>query len=61
MLVCVSATLFVRIGLLLIVEAQTRFAAPTLRTDPTRLIEAIAVGISFLGAGTISASVAAQA
>jgi putative Mg2+ transporter-C (MgtC) family protein len=53
MLVCVSATLFVRIGLLLIVDAQTRFAAPTLRTDPTRLIEAIAVGISFLGAGTI--------
>ncbi len=53
MLVCVSAMLFVRIGLLLIAESQARFAAPTLRTDPTRLIEAIAAGISFLGAGTI--------
>ncbi|HMJ05850.1 MAG TPA: MgtC/SapB family protein [Chthoniobacterales bacterium] len=53
MLVCVSATLFVRLGQLLIEDSTAHFAAGTLRADPTRLIEAIAAGISFLGAGTI--------
>jgi putative Mg2+ transporter-C (MgtC) family protein len=53
MLVCVSAMLFVRLGQLLIADSSARFAVQTLRTDPTRLIEAIVTGISFLGAGTI--------
>lgn len=53
MLVCVSAMLFVRLGQLLIADSSARFAVQTLRTDPTRLIEAIVTGVSFLGAGTI--------
>ncbi len=53
MLVCLAALLFVRLGQLLIADSAARFPGSYLRTDPTRLIEAIAVGISFIGAGTI--------
>ncbi len=53
MLVCVAALLFVRLGQILIADSADRFPGNYLRTDPTRLIEAIAVGISFIGAGTI--------
>jgi putative Mg2+ transporter-C (MgtC) family protein len=53
MLVCLAAFLFVRLGQLLIADSAARFPGAYLRTDPTRLIEAIAVGISFIGAGTI--------
>jgi len=53
MLVCVATFLFVRLGQLLIADSAERFPGNYLRTDPTRLIEAIAVGISFIGAGTI--------
>ncbi len=53
MLVCLAALLFVRLGQLLIADSAARFPGAYLRTDPTRLIEAIAVGISFIGAGTI--------
>ncbi len=52
-LVCLAALLFVRLGQLLIADSAARFPGAYLRTDPTRLIEAIAVGISFIGAGTI--------
>lgn len=52
-LVCVATFLFVRLGQLLIADSAARFPGNYLRTDPTRLIEAIAVGISFIGAGTI--------
>ena len=53
MLVCVATFLFVRLGQELIADSAARFPGNYLRTDPTRLIEAIAVGISFIGAGTI--------
>lgn len=53
MLVCLSAMLFVRLGLVLIGDAAARFPSGALRADPTRTIEALAVGISFIGAGTI--------
>jgi putative Mg2+ transporter-C (MgtC) family protein len=53
MLVCLAAFLFVRLGQLLIADSANRFPGAYLRTDPTRLIEAIAVGISFIGGGTI--------
>jgi putative Mg2+ transporter-C (MgtC) family protein len=53
MLVCLAATLFVRLGLTLIGDAAARFPSGALRADPTRTIEALAVGISFIGAGTI--------
>lgn len=53
MLVCVATFLFVRLGQILIADSAARFPGNYLRTDPTRLIEAIAVGISFIGAGTI--------
>jgi len=51
--VCLAATLFVRLGLTLIGDAAAQFPAGTLRADPTRTIEALAVGISFIGAGAI--------
>jgi putative Mg2+ transporter-C (MgtC) family protein len=53
MLVCVATMLFVRLGQVLIADSAARFPGNYLRTDPTRMIEAIAVGISFIGAGTI--------
>jgi putative Mg2+ transporter-C (MgtC) family protein len=53
MLVCLAAMLFVRLGLTLIGDAAARFPSGALRADPTRTIEALAVGISFIGAGTI--------
>jgi putative Mg2+ transporter-C (MgtC) family protein len=53
MLVCLSAMLFVRLGLVLIGDAAARFPSGALRADPTCTIEALAVGISFIGAGTI--------
>ncbi len=53
MLVCLATFLFVRLGQVLIADSAARFPGQYLRTDPTRLIEAIAVGISFIGAGTI--------
>ena len=52
-LVCLAAMLFVRLGLALIGDAVARFPSGALRADPTRTIEALAVGISFIGAGAI--------
>ncbi len=50
MLVAASATLLVTLGNFIVLE----FEFPEfVRTDPVRIIEAIIVGISFLGAGTI--------
>jgi putative Mg2+ transporter-C (MgtC) family protein len=53
MLVCLATFLFVRLGQVLIADSAARFPGQYLRTDPTRLIEAIAVGISFIGGGAI--------
>jgi putative Mg2+ transporter-C (MgtC) family protein len=52
-LVCLAAMLFVRLGLALIGDTIARFPSDALRADPTRTIEALAVGISFIGAGAI--------
>lgn len=53
MLVCLATLLFVRLGQILIADSAARFPGNCLRTDPTRLIEAIAVGVSFIGDGAI--------
>ncbi len=53
MLICFSATMIVRVGLLLIDYVDKRVAFDILRNDPIRIIEAIISGIAFLGAGTV--------
>jgi putative Mg2+ transporter-C (MgtC) family protein len=50
MLVAASATLIISLGESLVSTFQ---ADESLRFDPIRLVEAVIVGISFLGAGTI--------
>lgn len=51
MLVAAGAAMFVGIGDLLVREFQP--FGELMRFDPTRLIEAVVAGVSFLGAGTI--------
>lgn len=55
MLVCFAATLFVRVSQLIVVETAPLLAGmdDALRTDPVRIVQAIVVGISFVGAGAI--------
>ncbi|MGZ4963514.1 MAG: MgtC/SapB family protein [Limisphaerales bacterium] len=53
MLVCLAATVFMRVGDFLMVHANANQDHVTLRTDPIPLISAIVTGVSFLGAGTI--------
>jgi putative Mg2+ transporter-C (MgtC) family protein len=53
MLVGVSATLLMSLGDALIGEFASASGSAAIETDPVRLIQAIIVGISFLGAGTI--------
>jgi len=53
MLVAGTASLFVMLGPLLVHHFEARLPSAMIRTDPTRLIQAIVIGISFLGAGTI--------
>jgi putative Mg2+ transporter-C (MgtC) family protein len=53
MLVCLAATVFMRVGDFLMVHASATQDHVTLRTDPIPLISAIVTGVSFLGAGTI--------
>jgi putative Mg2+ transporter-C (MgtC) family protein len=53
MLVCLASMLFIRVGKILIEEAEETFTAQILRADPVRLIEAIVTGIAFIGAGTV--------
>jgi putative Mg2+ transporter-C (MgtC) family protein len=50
MLVAASATLIVGLGNILVANFQT---TEHVTTDPIRLIEAVIVGVSFLGTGTI--------
>jgi putative Mg2+ transporter-C (MgtC) family protein len=52
MLVSASAALLVVLGNNLVLEAS-QGQSQLVRTDPVRIIEAVIVGISFLGAGTI--------
>ena len=51
MLVAGSATLFVSLGQIIVLES--RIGSEVLRSDPIRIIEAVITGVSFLGAGTI--------
>lgn len=56
MLVCFAATLFVRVSQLVVVETAPLLVGvenAEIRTDPVRIVQAIAVGISFVGAGAI--------
>ena len=58
MLVCLSAFLFVKTGQLVTVTTALLWAASgvpadAIRSDPVRIIQAVAVGISFVGAGAV--------
>lgn len=53
MLVTGSSTLFISLGEILARHFQGEFSSGILQADPFRLIGAIVLGISFLGAGTI--------
>jgi putative Mg2+ transporter-C (MgtC) family protein len=53
MLVCLAALLFTKTGLLATAYASEVLAADLVEADPVRIIQAIAVGISFLGAGVV--------
>ncbi len=53
MIVGGASALLLSLGEVLILHFSEIGVAETLRTDPTRIIEAIIVGISFIGAGTI--------
>lgn len=53
MLVCLAAMLFVRVAELLLFRERSYFPDGTLRVDPVRMLEAIATGVGFIGAGTI--------
>jgi putative Mg2+ transporter-C (MgtC) family protein len=53
MLVCGSAALLVTLGNAIVRSFDANAPIQNLQSDPIRVIEAIIVGISFLGAGTI--------
>ncbi len=53
MMVCLGVLLFVRLGLILLTESTNGVSPSIIRGDPVRIIEAIAMVIAFLGAGTI--------
>lgn len=53
MIIGASAALLVSLGKLLVLSYSDLGISEYLRADPIRVIEAIIVGISFLGAGTI--------
>lgn len=53
MLVAAAAALIVDLGDVMIVQFNERTLGTLVQADPLRLIEALAAGVSFLGAGTI--------
>ena len=53
MLVGGAAALLVGVGRILMADYYAEVGGGTIRTDPTRVIEAMITGVSFLGAGTI--------
>lgn len=53
MLVAGAAALMVSLGDIIIGRFETSQLQEVIRTDPIRIVEAIIVGISFIGAGTI--------
>lgn len=52
-IVCIAATLLMFLGNAVVDMFQESEATETLKVDPIRVIQAIVIGISFLGAGTI--------
>jgi putative Mg2+ transporter-C (MgtC) family protein len=53
MLVCLAAFLFTRISVMMTEDAAAILDAGLVMADPVRIIQAIVIGISFLGAGVI--------
>lgn len=53
MLVCLAAFLFTKIGILVTSDAALTLAPDLVEADPVRIVQAIVIGISFLGAGVI--------
>lgn len=53
MLVAGGAALLIALGNIIVLSFGQNIPADNLRSDPIRIIQAIIVGISFLGAGTI--------
>ena len=53
MIVGGAAALLIGLGEILVASYDTQDLQQNLRTDPLRIVEAIVVGISFIGAGTI--------
>ena len=52
-LITAGAALFTMLGLEMIQTGTQLFPGEIVRSDPVRIIEAIIVGVSFIGAGTI--------
>jgi putative Mg2+ transporter-C (MgtC) family protein len=53
MIVGGAVALLVSLGEIIVVHFQELGLGDLIRTDPTRIIQAIVVGISFIGAGTV--------
>ncbi|MBN2174828.1 MAG: MgtC/SapB family protein [Bacteroidales bacterium] len=53
MIVAGATAFFVFLGEIIVKEFIDAGYTETIRTDPTRIIQAIVVGISFIGAGTV--------
>jgi len=53
MLVCLAAFLFTRIGVMITEDAALVLDAGLVEADPVRIVQAVVIGISFLGAGVI--------
>lgn len=53
MLITAAATAFVLLAVELTESFIVRFSADTVNADPTRVVHAIVIGISFIGAGAI--------
>ena len=60
MLVAGAAALIVSLGEALVTQFGKEFTGDLIRSDPIRIIEAITVGVSFIGAGTIIRRARAQ-
>ena len=53
MLVAGAAALLVALARILVTQFGQEFTGTLIRSDPIRILEAITVGVSFIGAGTI--------
>lgn len=52
-LVCLSAFLFTRIGVMITEDAAMLLDVALVEADPVRIVQAVVIGISFLGTGVI--------